>query len=314
MNDSAAIFPGQGSQSVGMGRDVAEACAAARRVFDRANEVVGYDLACVCFGGPAEELERTDRQQPAIFVTSVALWTAFVEAGGRREQFSRMGGLSLGEYTALHLAGALTFDDALKLVQRRGELMQQASTAAPSGMASLVGADEAAAHALCDRARGDDVLGPANFNCPRQIVISGHKTACERAVALAGEFGCRAVSLPVAGAFHSLLMEPAADDLWTTLEQTPFAVPCVPVIANVDGEYHKDPDSLRDALKRQLTRPVLWQRCIERMIEDGMSRFVEIGPGRVLTGLMRKINREVSAINVSKAELLKDAVVQPNAG
>jgi [acyl-carrier-protein] S-malonyltransferase len=297
-----------------MGRDVAETSVGARKIFDRANEVVGYDLACICFDGPADQLERTDIQQPAIFVASVAIWTAFTETGGGREQFARMGGLSLGEYTALHVAGALTFEDALRLVRRRGELMQQASVAVPSGMASLIGAEEAAARALCDKARGDDVLGPANFNCPGQIVISGHKVACERALALAGEFGCRAIALPVAGAFHSALMEPAADGLWTTLKQTHFSTPAVPVIANVDCEYHRDPGGLRESLKRQLTQPVLWQRCVERMIEEGCDRFAEIGPGRALTGMMRKINRQVQAINLSKVESLAGAVLQPGAG
>lgn len=314
MGDLAAIFPGQGSQAVGMGCDVADASARAREVFDQANEVVGFDLARICFEGPVEELERTDIQQPAIFVTSVAIWAALMEGGGSRESFARMAGLSLGEYTALHLAGALSFEDALRLVQRRGELMQQASLATPSGMASLVNADEATAQALCDRARGDDVLGPANFNCQGQIVISGHKSACERALALAGEFGCRGVALPVAGAFHSPLMEPAAEGLWTMLEQTVFSIPEVPVIANVDCQYHRDAAGLRESLRQQLTQPVLWQRCIERMIEAGVDGFVEIGPGRVLTGLMRRIDRRVKVTNLSKAESLPSAVLQLDVG
>lgn len=293
---------------------MADASTRAKEIFDQANEVVGFDLARICFEGPAEELGRTDIQQPAIFTTSVAIWAAFVEAGGSREHFARMGGLSLGEYTALHLAGALTFEDALRLVQRRGELMQRAAVAVPSSMASLIGADAAAAQALCDRARGDDVLGPANFNCPGQIVISGTKEACERAVALAGEFGCRAVALAVAGAFHSPLMEPAAAQLWATLEQTAFKEPDIPVIANVDCEYHRDAAGLRESLKRQLTQPVLWQRCMERLIEEGVDRFVEIGPGRALTGMMRKINRKVEAVNLSKAESLGSVAAPPKVG
>jgi len=301
---TAVIFPGQGSQSVGMGRDVAESSAAARGVFDRANDVLGFDLARVCFDGPAAELERTDVQQPAIFVTSVAIWEAWLEAGGARETFVCSGGLSLGEYTALHVAGAVSFEDALRLVRRRGELMQQAALASPSGMVSLVGADEAMARALCDRARGGDVLAPANFNCPGQIVIAGDRAACERATALAGEVGCRAVPLAVAGAFHTPLMQTAADGLRPALERTPFTTPGMRVIANVDAEYHRDPTSMRDSLRRQVTQPVLWQRCIERMIADGVERFVEIGPGRVLTGLMRKINRNVPCVNVSTAELI----------
>lgn len=314
MMSTAVLFPGQGSQSVGMGRDVAESSAAARAVFNRANDVLGFDLARVCFDGPAAELERTDVQQPAIFVTSVAIWKAWVEGGTSRDSFTHCGGLSLGEYTALHVAGAVSFEDALRLVRRRGELMQQAAVASPSGMVSLVGADEAAARALCERARGGDVLAPANFNCPGQIVIAGSRSACERAVALAGEFQCRAVPLAVAGAFHSPLMQSAADGLEPVLEQTRFTTPRMKVIANVDAEYHRDPGSIRDSLRRQVTQPVLWQRCVERMIEDGVEQFVEIGPGRILTGLMRKINRNVPCANVSTAESIASALAIPSAG
>ncbi len=308
MGQAAVIFPGQGAQVVGMGRDVAETSDRAREIFSRGNDVVGFDLAKLCFEGPADQLAKTDIQQPAIFLTSVALWAAFVEAGGRRENFTSSGGLSLGEYTALYVAGALTFKDSLRLVQRRGQLMQQASEASPSGMASLIGSDEASARALCDRAREDEVLAPANFNCPGQIVISGSQAACERAVALAGEFGCRAVSLPVAGAFHSPLMESAAVGLWPTLLEANLTAPRVAVIGNVDGEFHEDPADIRESLRRQITQPVLWQRCIERMIESGVDRFVEVGPGRVLTGLLRKINRKMTAVNVSTAEAIPGVV------
>ncbi|MEK7731212.1 MAG: ACP S-malonyltransferase, partial [Planctomycetota bacterium] len=260
------------------------------------------------------ELERTDVQQPAIFVTNVAIWEAWLEAGASRESVTHCGGLSLGEYTALHVAGAVSFEDALRLVRRRGELMQQAAFASPSGMVSLVGADEAAARALCERARGGDVLAPANFNCPGQIVIAGSRSACERAVALAGEFQCRAVPLAVAGAFHSPLMQSAADGLEPVLEQTRFTTPRMKVIANVDAEYHRDPGSIRDSLRRQVTQPVLWQRCVERIMEDGVGQFVEIGPGRILTGLMRKINRNVPCANVSTAESIASALAIPSAG
>lgn len=307
-NHMAAVFPGQGSQSVGMGRTVFESSIVARRVFDDANRILGFDIAHICFEGPAEKLEQTDIQQPAIFVVSVALWEALLEAGARRENFSRMGGLSLGEYTALYASGAVAFEDALRLVAERGRLMQQAALAAPSGMAALIGADEGMANELCHRARGSDVLAPANFNCPGQIVISGSRAAIDRALILAGEVGCRATSLPVAGAFHSPIMSPAATGLRKSLDATRFESPSVPVIANVNADYHGDASSIRDWLEAQLVKPVLWQKCVERMLSEGVTRFVEIGPGRALTGFLRKIRRDAKGIVVNGPEGVTEAV------
>lgn len=308
MTATAVIFPGQGSQAVGMGRDVIEISSAARGVFDRANAVLGFDLASLCFDGPPEELEKTDIQQPAIFVTSVAIWEAILEGGGRRKAVSRTGGLSLGEYTALYAAGSVTFEAALALVRKRGQLMQAAAEAAPGGMVSLIGTDEKAAYDLCDKVRENDVLSPSNFNCPGQIVISGSSSACQRAVANAAAFECRAVALPVAGAFHSSLMQSAADGLRPVLDATEWRLPEIPVIANVNADYHGDVASIRDTLQRQVVEPVLWQRCVERLIADGIERFVEVGPGRVLSGLMRKIDRKQSVINVSTADSIPKAL------
>ena len=305
---AAVIFPGQGSQSVGMGLDVAKASERGRAVFARADEFLGFKLSRLCFEGPAQELEKTDIQQPAIFVTSTAIWEAFLEAGGRRDRFVWSGGLSLGEYTALHVAGAVGFEETLRLVRRRGQLMQEAAVANPSGMISLIGADEKSARLLCERARGDEVLAPANFNCPGQIVVSGSRKACERAIKLAPECGCRAVALPVAGAFHSPFMEAAARGLQPVLAETDFTSPDLAVIRNVDAAQHGDAPAIRDFLRRQVTEPVRWQGCVERMIEDGVERFVEIGPGRVLTGLMRKINRGMTAINASTADSIPVAL------
>jgi len=239
----------------------------------------------------------------------VAIWKALEESGTQRDQFSYFAGLSLGEYTALHVSGAVEFEDALRLVQRRGELMQQAALATPSGMVCLIGSDQESAHALCDRAREGDVLAPANFNCPGQVVISGSKNACDRALALMGEFGCRGMALEVAGAFHSPLMESAAQGLHTVLAQTPFTKPQIAVIANVDAEMHSDGDAIRQSLQRQVTHPVLWQRSIERLIKLGVDRFVEVGPGRVLTGLMRKIDRKVTAMNLSSMDAIQAAAI-----
>ena len=292
MSKTAVIFPGQGAQCVGMGRDVAQRSDRGRAVFRRATQILGFNIEAICFDGPAERLEQTDIQQPAIFVTSVALWEAFLEAGGRIDQFSFAAGLSLGEYTALHAAGALSFEDALELVQRRGRLMQEAATIHQGAMVSVIGGTEDSVLALCEQARqGDEVLAPANFNCPGQIVVSGSAGACDRAVALAEEYECRAVPLKVAGAFHSRLMESAAVGLRPVLERTTFTTPRIPVVANVDAGYHGSAPSIRDSLARQVIEPVLWQRCIERMMGDGVDEFVEMGPGRVLTGLMRRINR-----------------------
>ncbi len=311
MSKTAVIFPGQGSQVVGMGQDATDASTAARRVFDRANDILGFDLSSLCFDGPAEQLEKTNIQQPAIFVTSIALWEAFLEAGGSRDQFSHAGGLSLGEYTALHISGALGFEPALRLVHRRGQLMQNAAEATPSGMVSLLGASAEQAEKLCEKARDGDVLSPANFNCPGQIVISGSASACKRAVDIAAEFDCRAISLAVAGAFHSKIMDSAAEGLAPVLRDTPIEPPSIPVIANVDAEYHTDVQQMRESLTRQVTQPVLWQRSIERLMKDGVDSFVEMGPGRVLTGLMRKIDRKTKAVNISTFDSIAAVVGSP---
>ncbi|MCP4590725.1 MAG: ACP S-malonyltransferase [bacterium] len=310
MGKAAVIFPGQGAQSVGMGRDLAERSERAAKLFARANEVLDFDIRGSCFDGPAESLERTDIQQPAIFLTGMAIWEALLERGVDLGRFSAAAGLSLGEYTALTVTGAVAFEDALRLVHRRGRLMQEAAAAVPSGMVSLIGATEESAVELCARAAEQEVLAPANFNCPGQIVISGAKGACERAVELAGEFGCRGVALPVSGAFHSAIMQPAADQLGVALGETEFKVPQVPVVSNVTAAPHTDPGSIRRLLQDQVVKPVRWQASIERLIGEGVEEFVEIGPGRVLTGLMRKINRKVPTVNVSKADHLEAVTLE----
>lgn len=299
---AAAIFPGQGSQEVGMGRDVANQFPVAADTFAEADALLGLPLSTLCFEGPADRLNATDIQQPAIFTTSVALYRAAVDCGKiRPEQFFAMGGLSLGEYTALHLAGSLPFADALRLVQRRGQLMQQAATQYPGAMVSIMGLDETQVLALCERAASAGRVAPANFNCPGQIVISGDKPACDAAAAQVEGLGGRAIPLDVAGAFHSPLMEPAANEFREALAAADFAPPRVRVIANVDAAYHRDAAQIRESLYRQVFNPVRWQACVERLIADGAQSFWEIGPKRVLTGLLRKINRAAQATSLGKA-------------
>ena len=296
-----AIFPGQGSQEVGMGQDVAAQHSVAAETFAQADEILGFGLSKLCFEGPADKLNATDIQQPAIFTTSVALFRAGVAAGKfGASDFGALGGLSLGEYTALHLAGSLPFDAALKLVYRRGQLMQQSAEASPGGMVSIMGLDEDKVLALCERVADKGRIGPANFNCPGQIVISGDKAACEAAAAITEEFGGRAIPLDVAGAFHSELMRPAADALRETLAASEFKTPGMRVVANVDASYHTEPAAIRESLYRQVFNPVRWQACVERLIADGGDEFWEIGPKRVLAGLMRKIDRTRKTTNVGK--------------
>ena len=299
MPKTAMLFTDQEAQSNGMGRDIAEAFPAAADVFARANDIVGYDLRKLCFEGPAEELEQTNIQQPAIFTTSVAIWAAL--NNGAELDAAAMAGLSLGEYTALHAAGSVSFEDALKLVKRRGELMQEAATATPSGMVTALGLDAEQCEKVCQQASSIGIIQPANFNCPSQVVLSGEKGACDAAVKLTEEAGGRAIPLKVAGAFHSAIMKPAADGLSKVLEQTAFSSPRVPVLANVNTNPHFDEKSIRQWLTDQLTSPVLWQASIERLIREGIERFVEIGPGRVLTGLMKKISRGTPITNISTA-------------
>jgi [acyl-carrier-protein] S-malonyltransferase len=287
-----------------MGRDVAAASGAARQVYERASSVLGFDLAGLCFDGPAERLEQTDVQQPAILVTSLALWAALQERGVA-DGFDFAAGLSLGEYTALHVCGAVAFEDVVRLVHQRGCYMQEAARASASGMVSLMGLEPGDVEQLCREAARGQVLQPANFNCPGQIVVSGDASACDRLVAAVEAGRGKAVKLKVAGAFHSPLMQPAAVRLQAALAATAFGPARPPVLSNVDARPHGTADQIRDRLQRQLCSPVRWQECIERLIAEGIEEFVEIGPGRTLTGMMRKIDRGKTAINVSTAESLE---------
>ena len=333
----AFIFPGQGAQQVGMGKDLYEAFAAARTVFDIAEDVTKLPLKKLCFDGPEDELSRTNVCQPAIFTVSAALLAcldsllepAKVEA--LRPPF--MAGLSLGEYTALYAADMIDFQDALRLVALRGAAMQKAATAVPSGMVAVMGLDEDKANELCTAAADGGVLVPANFNAAGQVVLSGSLEACKRAEAMAKDFGASgAVGLKVAGAFHSPLMQPAADELGEALDgvefRSPrglavstdlaasgdasraqaFSQPDTEVIANVNALPYGCPCRSKAMLMAQLTGSVRWQQSMQYLLGQGVTKFYEIGPGKVLAGLMRRIDRKAEVVTINSRQSLEMVV------
>ncbi len=300
MPHTILLCPGQGAQAIGMGVAWCASSDAARAVFaaaDRCTELPhGITLGAACAHGPIDQLSRTDVSQPALYACGVACAAAMRDRGGL--ELVATAGLSLGEYTALHLAGAISFEDGLRLVALRGRFMQEAALASQGGMVALIGADEAKALEVCANAAEGDVLVCANFNAPGQIVLSGHATACQRAVTVAGELGLRAAPLVVAGAFHSPLMQPAAERLAKALDETAFSAPNCPVWSNVTARAHdgSDPASIKRLLVEQLTAPVRWsQSCTDLL---GWARtlgtlpvFREVAPGSVLKGLMKRIDR-----------------------
>jgi len=298
------LCPGQGAQAVGMGKAWAEASPIARRVFDRADEVMGdrlgAPLSALCFEGPEDVLSRTDVAQPALYVCGVASFNALFAGDSDAPALGACAGLSLGEYTALHVAGAIAFEDGLELVALRGRAMQEAAEATPSSMVALVGADEGQAREVCERAAGGDVLVPANMNAPGQVVLSGSADACRRALEVAGETGLRATALNVAGAFHSPLMAPAAERLRAALEGVEIGEPACPVMSNASALPHGTGDggaAIREGLVAQLTEPVRWSDCCVWLTEHADGAFHELAPGRVLAGLMRRIHRETKVVS-----------------
>jgi [acyl-carrier-protein] S-malonyltransferase len=303
--ESAVILlcPGQGAQAPGMGKAWAQRSTAARQTFEEADAVLGFPLSTLCFEGPAEELNRTDLAQAALYTTSVASWRGLLEAGVYQpEQVIAAAGLSLGEFTALHLAGALSFEDGLRLVRLRGQAMQQAAEASAGGMVALIRGDDAAAAALCKAVLDQlpaEVLVPANYNAPGQVVVSGTRSACELALRLAEGHGMAAKALAVAGAFHSPLMAPAADRLREALVRAAWATPRIPVLSNVTAQPHLAGDlaSIRARLVEQLTQPVRWAQSMSWALAQLKGRFVELAPNNVLAGLMKRIDRKTPVLN-----------------
>ncbi|HTY38847.1 MAG TPA: ACP S-malonyltransferase [Bacteroidota bacterium] len=296
MGSTAFVFPGQGSQYVGMGKDLYEQNAGARTLFDQADSILGFSLTKICFEGPDDELRQTKNTQPAIFLHSMVA-AGLVQSG----KASMAAGHSLGEYSALVYAGALTFEDALRLVRLRGELMQQAGIEKPGTMAAVVGLDPAAVGEVCCTAWDTGVVQAANFNSPGQIVISGSVEGVRKAMELAKARGAKLVKeLPVSGAFHSPLMESAKEGLHTALEKILIRDAAIPVYANVTAKPVQKSEEIRRLLNDQLTSPVRWEETIRNMAADGADKFVEIGPGKVLQGLVKRIVPTVSTAGIDK--------------
>lgn len=304
MNKTALLFAGQGAQFVGMGKDLAEAFPSARSFFEQANEALGYDLTGVCFSGPEPELTKTENAQPGIFLVS---WIAYQLLKERVPDlsFHAAAGLSLGEFTALAAAGALSFEDGLRIVRLRGRFMQEACDASRGGMAAVIGLDEAATREIC--AQAGVVL--ANLNCPGQLVISGDSDAIIRACDLAKAKGARrALPLPVAGAYHSPLMASAQPKLESELSRVTVRPPVVPVISNVTAQPHDTPDQIRARLIEQVTSSVRWEESMRYLVAQGFTRFIELGPGSALTGFLKRIEKSATVVNVADVASLESAV------
>jgi [acyl-carrier-protein] S-malonyltransferase len=304
MSKTALLFAGQGAQVVGMGKDLAEKFPAAKAWFDRANAALGYDLAAICFHGPESELTKTENAQPGIFLVS---WVAFqlLKEQAPALKFDATAGLSLGEFTALTAAGAVSFEDGLRVVRQRGKFMQEACDATRGGMAAVIGLDEAPTREVC--AEAGVVL--ANLNCPGQLVISGEADKIAKAVELAKAKGARrAIPLPVAGAYHSPLMASAQSKLQAELAQVKLSAPGVPVISNVTAEPHGTTGDISARLVEQVTSSVLWENSMRYLLAQGYTRFIELGPGTALSGFMKRIDKTAQMVNVADSTSLEAAV------
>jgi [acyl-carrier-protein] S-malonyltransferase len=279
-----------------MGSELAQKLPAARQLYDRANAVLGYDLAKLCFEGPVAELDSTVISQPALFVTSLAaLESLKQESPEVVAKCEATAGLSLGEYTAMVFAGAIEFEDGLKLVQARGKAMQAAADATPSGMVSILGLERAQVDALCEQAREGEILQVANLLCPGNIVVSGAKAACQRVADLApGAGAMKAIPLAVAGAFHTPIMQPAVEKLTQALADVTIRAPRIPVISNVDAQPHSDPAEMRELLVKQVVQPVRWEESMRHLLASGCDQFYEVGPGRVLRALLKRLDRSAA--------------------
>ncbi|WP_375753368.1 ACP S-malonyltransferase [Vibrio sp. HN007] len=306
MSKFAIVFPGQGSQAVGMLAELGEQNEVVKNTFSEASDALGYDLWSLVQDGPAEDLNQTFRTQPALLASSVAIWRVWQELG--LEQPECLAGHSLGEYSALVCAGVIDFKDAIKLVELRGKAMQEAVPAGVGAMYAIIGLADDAIKQACEEAAQGEVVSPVNFNSPGQVVIAGNKAAVERAGALCKEAGAkRALPLPVSVPSHCALMKPAAEKLEAALNDIEFKAPVLPVINNVDVVAETDPAKIKDALVRQLYSPVRWTEGVQKMNEDGVEKLLEFGPGKVLTGLTKRIVKTLSAAAVNDVASLDAA-------
>jgi [acyl-carrier-protein] S-malonyltransferase len=306
---TAFVFPGQGAQYVGMGRAIAEKFPTARAAFDEAEAALDFPISRLCFEGPEEELKLTENTQPAILATSIALFRVLEEKEMRPDFVA---GHSLGEYSGLVAAGAMTLGEAAALVRRRGRYMQEAVPVDAGAMAALLGLDLPTVESVCERAAAalpGQVVSPANLNSPGQIVIAGNREAVERAVDLAKESGAkRAILLKVSAPFHCGLLMPAEERLSVDLDRAAFSDLLYPLVTNVDAQPIRTGAEARSALKRQMSRPVRWQETIRRLLDEGVRTFVEVGPGKVLLGLIRSIDKSVTMLNVEDEKSVENAV------
>jgi [acyl-carrier-protein] S-malonyltransferase len=303
MKGTAFIFPGQGSQYVGMGKEFYDHFRVAKEVFEEADDTLRFSISSLCFQGPEEELRMTENTQPAILTTSIAILKVLQTEKGINPKFTA--GHSLGEYSALVASGALTFAEAVQTVRLRGKFMQEAVPVGEGAMAAILGMEREEVERLCDEAAAGEVLSPANFNCPGQIVIAGHSKAVQRAIERVKQDGKRAVLLPVSAPFHSPLMKPAGERLEKALEEISVKELNVPVVTNVEAEINTSKDRVKPLLVAQVSSPVRWEESMRKMIKEGIEKVLEIGPGKVLSGLMKRIDPNIETGNLEDLKTLK---------